>query len=97
MTTRVIHSNPASNSRGMPPENIECEELMDVTGREGGGTGALVVVDVAVAVEEEEEEEGGEGVDMLGEEGIATQRSLTVWQNQVSVAVREPVFTTKRC
>lgn len=71
VTTRVIHSNPASNSRGRPPENIEYEALMDVTGREGGGTGTVVVVDVAVAVDEEEE--GEEGVDMLGEEGIGIE------------------------
>lgn len=78
VTTRVIHSNPATNSRGMPPENIECEALLDVTGREGGITGTVVVVAaaVALAVEEEEEEGGGEGVDMLGEEGIGTENRV---------------------
>ena len=68
--TRVIHSNPAINSRGIPPENIECDALLDVRGRDGGGTGTVVVVGVAAV---EEEEEGGESVDMLGEEGIGTE------------------------
>lgn len=32
VTTRVIHSNPAINNRGMPLENIECEALLDAPG-----------------------------------------------------------------